>query len=136
MSSTSACARLSRAACAFASARVCPVASSSVEFATVAHAHASILHGARNSGGTGGLLPVQRSTSYCLDNSWSDTGRVEGLTGRRGSKGGVSGPVEDLCPVSEVEAGVKCSAGQRCTGSRLQVHFPAGNQALVPGRVR
>ena len=24
----------------------------------------------RNSGGTGGLLPVQRSTSYCLDNSW------------------------------------------------------------------
>ena len=89
-SSTSACARLSRAACAVASARVCPIASSSAEFAAVAHAHASILHVARNSGGTGGLLPVQRSNSYCLDNSWSDTGRVEGPTGRRSSKGGVS----------------------------------------------
>ena len=38
----------------------------SLEFAAVAHAHASILHGDRNSGGAGGLLPVQRSTSYCL----------------------------------------------------------------------
>ena len=25
----------------------------------------------------------------CLDNSWSDTGRVKGPTGRRSSKGGV-----------------------------------------------
>ena len=103
-SSTSACARVSRAACAVASARVCPVASPSAEFA-VAHAHASILHGARNSGGTGGLFPVQRSTSYCLDNSWSDTGRVQGPAGRRSSKGGVSGPPEDLRPLSGVETG-------------------------------
>ena len=36
--------------------------------ADVAHAHASPMHRARNSGGTGGLLPVQRSTSYCLKN--------------------------------------------------------------------
>ena len=39
-------------------------------------------------GGTGGFLPVQRSTSYCLGNSWSDTGRVIGPTGRRRTKGG------------------------------------------------
>ena len=39
-------------------------------------------------------------------NSWSDTGRVQGPTGRRCTKGGVSGPAEDLRPVSEVEAGV------------------------------
>ena len=39
-------------------------------------------------------------------NSWSDTGRVKGPTGKRGTKGGVSGPAEDLHPVSEVEAGV------------------------------
>ena len=74
--------------------------------AAVAHAHASILHGARNSGGTGGLLPVQKSISYCLDNSWSDTGRVQGPTGTKRVKGGFSGPAEDFLPVSQVEAGV------------------------------
>ena len=39
-------------------------------------------------------------------NSWSDTGRVQGPTVRRCTKGGVSGPAEDLRPVSEVEVGV------------------------------
>ena len=39
-------------------------------------------------------------------NSWSDTVRVKGPTGTRRVKGGVSGPAEDLRPVSEVEAGV------------------------------
>ena len=39
-------------------------------------------------------------------NSWSDTGRGQGPTGTRRVKGGVSGPAEDLRPVSEVEAGV------------------------------
>ena len=38
-------------------------------------------------------------------NSWSDTVR-QGPTGRRCTKGGVSGPAEDLRPGSEVEAGV------------------------------
>ena len=52
------------------------------------HDDGSSVHGARNSGGTGGLLPVQRSTSYCLENSWSDTGRVQGPTGTRRVKGG------------------------------------------------
>ena len=28
----------------------------------------------------------------------------------------------------------KISAGRRCTGGRLQVHFPGSNQAQVPGR--
>ena len=73
--------------------------------AVVAHAHASPMHRARNSGGTGGLLPVQRSTSYCLRNSWSDTVRVQGPTGTRRVKGGVSRPAEVLLPVTEVEAG-------------------------------
>ena len=54
--------------------------------AVVAHARSTPLHVARN--------------------SWSDTGRFLGPTGRRCTKGGVSGPAEDLLPVSEVEAGV------------------------------
>ena len=73
-------------ACAGAAARVCSVSSSSAVSA-VAHAHASTLHGAHN--------------------SWSDTVRVQGPTGTRSVKGGVSGPAEDLRPDSEVEAGVK-----------------------------
>ena len=44
-------------------------------------------------------------TCACI-NSWSDTGRVQGPTGTKRVKGGVSGPAEDLRPVSEVEAGV------------------------------
>ena len=59
--------------------------------AVVAHVHASPMLRARKSGGTGGLLPVQRSTSYCLNNSWSDTVRVQGPTGTRRVKGGVCG---------------------------------------------
>ena len=65
------------------------------------HAHAITLHGARNSGGAGGPLPVQRSTSYRLDECG------QGPTRRKGTKGGVSSPTEDLLPVSEVEAEVE-----------------------------
>ena len=85
--STSACARASclAGACAGAAARVCPVSSSSAVSAVV-RAHATTLHGAHN--------------------SWSDTVRVQGPTGRRCTKGGVSGSAEDLRTVSEVEAGV------------------------------
>ena len=43
---------------------------------------------------------------HVAHNSCSDTCRVQGHTGRRCTKGGVSGPAEDLRPVSEVEAGV------------------------------
>ena len=64
--STSARARAFSVACAVAPAGVCLGSSSSAMSAAVVHAHASTLHFARNSGGTGGLLPVQRSTSHCL----------------------------------------------------------------------
>ena len=69
----SACAR--RVACSAtpASARVCLGSSSLAVSAAVAHAHISILHDA-------------------CSNSWSDTGSVQGPTGRRRVKGGVSGP--------------------------------------------
>ena len=84
---SSACAR--RVACrvAAALARVCPGSSSSAVSAAVARAHASTLHDA-------------------CSNSWSDTVRVQGPTGRRCTKGGVSSPAEDLLPVSEVQSGV------------------------------
>ena len=49
------------------------------------HAHGSLVHDA-------------------CSNSWSDTVR-KGPTGRRCTKGGVSGPAEDLRPVSEVRQG-------------------------------
>ena len=103
--STSACARVSclAGACAGAAARVCSVSPSSA-VAAVAHAHASTLHGAHN--------------------SWSDTARVQGPTGFRRVKGGVSGPAEDLLPVSEMEAGVnfRTADGVRgqVAGSRRQ----------------
>ena len=54
---------------------------------------------ARNSVVSGGLLPVQQSTSYNLVG-------CQGPTGRKGTKGQVSDLAEDLRPVSEVEAGV------------------------------
>ena len=52
-------------------------------------------------------------------NSWSNLVRLQGPTGRRRVKGGVSGPGEDVRPVSEVGGRGECSA-------RLQVHFPGG----------
>ena len=93
---SSACAR--RVARSAASARVCPGSSSLAVSAAVARVHASTLHDA------------------CF-NSWSDTGRSQGPTGRRPTKGGVSSPAEDLRPVSEVEAGVIFSAGWLGTGT-------------------
>ena len=41
----------------------------------------------------------------------------QGPTGRKSTKGGVSGPAEDLLPVSEVEVGGKFSASRLCTGA-------------------
>ena len=82
-----ACARLP--AVPGVSARVCPVSSSS--------AVAGAVHARRT---------VTSMHALTAHNSWSDTGRVQGPTGRRCTKGGVSGPAEDLRPVSEVEAGV------------------------------
>ena len=73
------------------------VAPSSSAVGLCMHAHGSLVHDA-------------------CSNSWSDTVR-EGPTGRKCTKGGVSGPAEDLRPVSEVEAGVNfrpagCVRGQ------------------------
>ena len=79
-----ACARLPAVPGVSAFASSC--ASAPVSFAVVAHARSTPMHVARN--------------------SWSDTGRVKGPRGRKRVKGGVSGPAEDLRPVSEVEAGV------------------------------
>ena len=97
--STPACARVSRAARAVASARVCLGSSSSTESAAVVHAHATTLHDAHNSGRASGLLPVQWSTCCSLGVG------SHGPTRRKGTKGGVSGLAEDLGPVSEVQAG-------------------------------
>ena len=70
-------------------------------FADVASACATSVHdSAFNSRSAGGLLPVCKSTSYNLEV------RLQGPRSTRSSKGGVSGPAEDLRPVSEVEAGV------------------------------
>ena len=69
------------------SASASSFASAPASFALVAHARSTLMHDAHN--------------------SWSDTGRVQGPTGRRSSKGGVSGPAEDLRLVAEVAAGVK-----------------------------
>ena len=71
-------------------------------------------------------------TLACM-NSWSDTVRSQGPTGRRCTKGGVSGPAEDLLPVSEVEAGVICRPGGGCTGAGCRFTSQGGNQAQVPG---
>ena len=105
-----ACARspavLGVSACVSASAS--SFASAPASFAVVAHARSTPTHDARNSWSdtgrnsrcTGGLLPVCKSTSYNLEVG------SQGPTGRRCTKGGVSGPAEDLRPVSEVESGV------------------------------
>ena len=107
---SSACARSVARRVAAAPARVCPGSSSPAVSAAVAHAHASILHGA-------------------LVNSWSDTVRLHGPTGTRRVKGGVSSPAEDLRPVSEVEAGVNFRPAGRCSGTGCRFYFLGGNRA-------
>ena len=74
-------------------------------------------------------MPVQRSTSYNLGR-----GR-KGPTRTRSTKGGVSGPAEDLRPVSEVEAGVNF---RPVGGVRGQVAgpLPGGQPGAGTRRVR
>ena len=114
--STSACARASRlaGACAGVAARVCSVSSSSAVSA-VAHAHASTLHGAHN--------------------SWSDTVRVQGPTGTKRVKGGVSSLAEDLLPVPEVEAGVNFRAAGGLRG-QVAGSIPRRQRGTGTRRVR
>ena len=52
------------------------------------------------------LLHMRSTRTHVAHISWSDTIRVQGPTGTRRVKGGVSSPAEDLRPVSEVETGV------------------------------
>ena len=85
-----------------------------------------------NSVVSGGILPVQKSTSYNLG-----TGR-QGPTWRRGSKGGVSGPAEDLHPVSEVAAGVNfrlAGGGRKQVAGSLSRKQPGTGTRQVIGSV-
>ena len=82
---------------------------------------------------------MQRSTSYCLDNSWSDTVRLQGPTRRTGTKGGVSGLAEDLRLVSEVEAGVNvrpaCGVRGQVAGSLPRRQPGTGTKQVRGGAV-
>ena len=132
----SACARAACALPAAAASRSCSTVAR-LSDAVVAHAHASPMHRARNSGRTRWPLEFKvhqywwfvacvQITSYNME---------VGSRAQRGSKVGVSGPAEDLRPVSEVEAGVNFRPAA-VYGGRLQVHFPGGNQCTGTRQVR
>ena len=109
-----ACARLP--AVSGVSDRVCPVSSSSAVSAAVAHARSTPMHDAHD--------------------SWSDTVRSQGPTGRRCTKGGVSGPAEDLRPVPEVEAGINFQPAGPVRGQvagSLPSKQPGGHTFPPPG---
>ena len=78
---------------------------------TDAHADDSLMHGALN--------------SFVLCR--------KGPTGRRCTKGGASGPAEDLRPVSEVEAGVNFRPAGGVRGQVAGSTSQDSNQAQVPG---
>ena len=122
-------------ACACAAAAALPAVAAPRSWSTVARlsdavvapAHASPMHRACSAGGTGGFLLVQKSTSYCLRNSWSDTVRAQ-----RGSKVGfLAWP--KICVLSQRWRQGLIFGQPAVYGSRLQVLFPGGNQAQVPG---
>ena len=99
------------AVCAVSASAASPCSRTAVALlsdADVVHAQASPLHDARNSTACTGQRP----------------------TGRRGTKGGVSGRAEDLRPVSEVEAGVYFRAAGR---GRWQVVVLASGRRPGPG---
>ena len=108
-----ACARVGSALLASASAPRVRSSLACLSDAVVAHARPSLMHVAHN--------------------SWSDTVRVKGPTGRRSTKGGVSGPDEDWRPVPEVEAGVNFRPAGGGTGAGCRFTSWDGNKAQVPG---
>ena len=67
-------------------------------------------------------------------NSWSDTAHACCPTGTLCTKGGVSGPAEDLLPVSEVEAGVnfRVAGGVRGSKGRCGHTFPPPGGSWYP----
>ena len=109
-------------ACACAAAAALPAVAAPRSWSTVARlsdavvapAHASPTHRACSAGGTGGFLPVQKSTSYCLRNS-----------------GFPAWP--KICVLSQMWRQGLIFGQPAVYGSRLQVPFPGGNQAQVPG---
>ena len=74
-------------------------------------------------------------TLHGASNSWSDTVSAQGPTGRRCSKGGVSGLAEDLLPVSEVEAGVNFRPAG-CVRGQVVVQSPERRPGSGTGRAR
>ena len=100
------------------SATASSFASALASLAVVAHARSTPMHDAHN--------------------SWSDTGGVQGPTGRKRVKGGVSGPAEDLRPVSVVEAGVNfrpAGGVQRQVAGSLPRKQPGTGTRQVKGSV-
>ena len=75
------------------------------------------------------VVAHERSTPvHVAHNSWSDTDGFQGPTERRRTTGGVSGPAEDLRPVSVF-------GRPAVYGGRLQVQSLDGNQAQEPDQV-
>ena len=76
---------------------------------------------------------------HVAHNSWSDTGRVLGPTGRSSTEVGVSGPAEDLRSVPEVEAGVNFrpagSVRGRVAGSVSRKQPGTGTRQVREGAV-
>ena len=69
-------------------------------------APASLYSPASTPASPAGVAHARSTPMHDAHNSLSDTVRVQGLTGRRCTKGGVSSRAEDLFPVSKVEARV------------------------------
>ena len=91
-----------------ASAAVAPSATTSSSSCPLASCVAGAVHARRT---------VTSMHALNAHNSWSDTGGVQGPTGRRCTKGGVSGPAEDLRPCLRGGGRGKFSAGRPGTGA-------------------
>ena len=76
------------------------------------------------------VSPMHAAHSH---NSWSDTVSLQGPRGGRGSKREF--PVRPkICVLSQRWRQEQIFGPRAVYGSRLQVHFPGGNQAQEPGR--
>ena len=119
----SACARAACALPAAAAPRSCSTVARLTD-AVVAHAQASPMHRARNSVVSGGLLPVQKTTSYNLD-----VGRQGPTSGRR-----VKGGDSSLVSCRKGGGRGKFSAGgpvtRACCGAILQMATRTRNQVF------
>ena len=117
---------------AHARARVSPAVAAPVSAAPALFPLSSLGRALVSSGAAVADAHATTFTLHGASNSWSDTVRVRGPKSRKRSKGGVSGPAEDLLPVSEGGGRGKFSARRVCTGARLLVTHLEGNQAQEP----